>query len=246
MYHVSQISRPLTAVTVRFLKISDSAMSIVAGCAGIPKRTTWPPWRTIAERVLDRPERAGHLEHDAHPHALVLLGEPRADVLDLVEVHDGVRAQALRELDAGTGRGPRRAAAPRRRRARSRSRRARPARSRGSRPRAPRDPASTSRRRRSRTAPGGTRSPAAASSRSFVQTTDAGIDDVVGEAAVPVDAEDPRPLAHVRLPGPAVEADAARDVALGGDVRALLDARARSSRPRRPCRRARARASAAA
>ena len=48
MYHVSQIWRPLTAVTVRFLKMSDSAMSIVAGCDGILKRTTFPPWRTIS------------------------------------------------------------------------------------------------------------------------------------------------------------------------------------------------------
>ena len=47
MYQVSQISRPFTAETVRFLKISDSAMSIVAGRAGIPKSTTLPPCRTI-------------------------------------------------------------------------------------------------------------------------------------------------------------------------------------------------------
>jgi hypothetical protein len=37
VYHVSQISRPLTAVTVRFLKMSDSAMSIVAGRRGDPE-----------------------------------------------------------------------------------------------------------------------------------------------------------------------------------------------------------------
>src|SRR5687768_17464240 len=47
VYHVSQISRPLTALTVRFLKMRDSAMSIVAGREGIPKRTTLPPCRTI-------------------------------------------------------------------------------------------------------------------------------------------------------------------------------------------------------
>jgi hypothetical protein len=43
VYQVSQISRPLTALTVRFLKMSDSAMSIVAGCEGIPNSTTFPP-----------------------------------------------------------------------------------------------------------------------------------------------------------------------------------------------------------
>ncbi len=47
--------------------------------------------------------------------------------------------------------------------------------------------------------------------------------DVVGEPAVAIDAEDLRLLAHVRLPGAAVEADAAGDVALGGHVVALLD-----------------------
>jgi hypothetical protein len=38
---------------------------------------------------------------------------------------------------------------------------------------------------------------------------------VVGEPAVAVDSEDLRLLAHVRLAGPAVEADAAGDVTLG-------------------------------
>src|SRR4026207_1592375 len=47
--------------------------------------------------------------------------------------------------------------------------------------------------------------------------------DVVAGAAVAVDAEDLRLLAHVRLAGTAVEADAARDVAFGGHVVALLD-----------------------
>ena len=48
-------------------------------------------------------------------------------------------------------------------------------------------------------------------------------DDELGERAVAVDAEDLRLLAHVRLPGAAVEAHAAGDVALGGDVVAADD-----------------------
>ena len=40
-------------------------------------------------------------------------------------------------------------------------------------------------------------------------------DHVVGEPSVPIDAEDLRPLAHVRLARPAVEAGSARHVALG-------------------------------
>ena len=47
--------------------------------------------------------------------------------------------------------------------------------------------------------------------------------DEVGEPAVAVDAEDLRPLAHVRPAGPAVEAGSAGDVALGGHVVALRD-----------------------
>ena len=47
--------------------------------------------------------------------------------------------------------------------------------------------------------------------------------DVTREGAVPVDAEDPRALAHVRLAGAALEAHAAGDVALGRDVVADLD-----------------------
>ena len=52
--------------------------------------------------------------------------------------------------------------------------------------------------------------------------------DVVREAAVAVDSENARALAHVRAAGPAVEADPARDVALGGDVVALRDVRDRA------------------
>ena len=59
--------------------------------------------------------------------------------------------------------------------------------------------------------------------RSFCQITDAGHDHVLGEGAVAVDAEDLRLLAHVRLAGAAVEADAAGDVALGRDVVARRD-----------------------
>ncbi len=51
-----------------------------------------------------------------------------------------------------------------------------------------------------------------------------GHDDELGEGAVAVDAEDLRLLAHVRLARAAVEAHAARDVALGRDVVALRDA----------------------
>src|SRR6266540_273814 len=59
--------------------------------------------------------------------------------------------------------------------------------------------------------------------------------DVARERAVPVDAENLRPLAHVSVPGATVKAHAARDVALGRDevadsdvtdVRADLDDRA--------------------
>jgi hypothetical protein len=46
---------------------------------------------------------------------------------------------------------------------------------------------------------------------------------VLREGTVTVDAEDLRVLAHVRLPRPAVEAHAASDVALGGDVVARPD-----------------------
>src|SRR5439155_22195988 len=47
--------------------------------------------------------------------------------------------------------------------------------------------------------------------------------DVAGERAVAVDAEDARALAHVRVAGAALEAHAAGDVALRGDVVADRD-----------------------
>ena len=52
------------------------------------------------EGILDRAESAGHLEDDADPDALVLLEEPRRDVVHLVHVHDVVRAERPRELHA--------------------------------------------------------------------------------------------------------------------------------------------------
>ena len=60
-----------------------------------------------------------------------------------------------------------------------------------------------SRRRRCRTAPGASRSRAAASSRSFCQITRLRHGDVAREGAVAVDAEDLRALAHVRVAGAA-------------------------------------------
>ena len=54
MYQVSQISRPFTAVTVRFLKMSDSAMSMVAGRARDPEEDDVAAVPDDPERVLDR------------------------------------------------------------------------------------------------------------------------------------------------------------------------------------------------
>ena len=51
------------------------------------------------ERVLDRAQRARHLEDDAHADALVLLEEPAGHVLDRVDVDDRVRAERWRELE---------------------------------------------------------------------------------------------------------------------------------------------------
>ena len=93
MYHVSQISRPLTADTVRFLKMSDSAMSIVAGLRGDSEQHDVAAVAHDPERVLDRLQRAGHLEDDAHADSFVLLREPGGDVVDLGDVDDRVRAE---------------------------------------------------------------------------------------------------------------------------------------------------------
>src|SRR5581483_5596665 len=46
-YHVANTSRPFTARTWRFLKMSDSAMSSSTGEPGMQKRTTEPPFRTM-------------------------------------------------------------------------------------------------------------------------------------------------------------------------------------------------------
>ena len=222
VYHVSQISRPLTAVTVRFLKISDSAMSIVAGPRRNPEEDEVAAVPDDAERVLDRSQRAGHLEHDADSHSFVLLDEPRGDVVDLVDVHDRVGAERPRELhperDVIRGEEPPRAE---RLRDRDREEADRPATEDGH-----GSSGEILRRRREDGVPERLLQARdlGRELRAIVAPHDRGRDgDVVGEASVTIDAEDLRLLAHVRLPGSAVEADAARDVALRRDVVALLD-----------------------
>ena len=99
MYQVSQISRPFTAVTVRFLKMRDSAMSIVAGCEGMPKSTTFPLCRTISNAswiAFSAPDISKTMPH---ADALVLRGEPPGHVVDLPHVDDVLRAELLRELE---------------------------------------------------------------------------------------------------------------------------------------------------
>ena len=222
MYHVSQISRPLTAVTVRFLKISDSAMSMVAGRAGIPKRTTLPPCRTTSNASSIARSAPDISNTTPTPTPSFCSDEPRGDVLDLVDVHDRVGAERPRELHPErdvVGREEPPGAERLRDRDREEADRAAPEHGDGT-------AGEILRRRREHGV-----------AERLLQARDLGRElravvvpddrgrngDVVGEAAVPIDAEDLRLLAHVGLPGPAVEADAARHVALGRDVVALLD-----------------------
>ena len=116
------------------------------------------------ERVLDRPQRAGHLEDDAHADALVLLGEPGRDVVDLVHVHDRPprRASSRARCRNGTWSDAKQPARAERLRDRDREEPDRAAAEHGDRA-AGEVLRATSRRPRCRTAPAGTRSRAGAS-----------------------------------------------------------------------------------
>ena len=100
MYQVSQISRPLTALTVRFLKMSDSAMSMVAGRAGIPKSTTLPPCRTIPNASSIARSAPDISKTTPTPMPSFCSANHAGTSSDLVDVHDGVGAELPRQLHA--------------------------------------------------------------------------------------------------------------------------------------------------
>ena len=211
------------ACTVRFLKISDSATSIVDRPRRDPEQDDVAAVPDDPERVLDRAQRAGHLEDDVDADPLVLLEEPRRHVVAPRRRSRRRRRPSSARARAGTGRGRRRTS--------------RPAPNAFAiaivnSPTGPQPSTATARPARScvdvaKTAlPNGSwrRRDLGRKLRAVVAPDDRrGHGDVVGEAAVAVDAEDLRLLAHVRLARAAVEAHAAGDVALGRDVVALGD-----------------------
>ena len=162
--------------------------------------------------VLDR-RNSRHLEDDPHADALVVLDEPLGHELDSVDVDDVVRTELTGE------RYPVRDVIGREQTARTE----RPGEAMKS-PTGPHPRTATARPASSCVAVANTALPKGswrqASSggifRTVVLPYDGWRDDhVVGEPSVPIDAEDLRPLAHVRLARPAVEAGSARHVALG-------------------------------
>ena len=100
MYHVSQISRPFTALTVRFLKMSDSAMSIVAGSRRDPEQDDVAAVPHDPEGVLDRAS-VRLTSRRPRPRRLPSLCSTNhaRDVADLVDVHDVVRSDLACEVD---------------------------------------------------------------------------------------------------------------------------------------------------
>src|SRR5581483_1078418 len=169
------------------------------------------------ERVRDRPRRARHLEDDVEAVAVVPVEEPGGRVRRLVGVDDRARAHLLGEAEAERrpvgGDHDRRAG---RARDPDREQPDRPAAEHGDRAAgevllAGREDGVPERllerrdlRRKLR--------PVVPPDHGF------GDGDVACESALAVDAEDPGPLAHVRVPRAALEAHPAGDVALGGDV----------------------------
>jgi hypothetical protein len=174
------------------------------------------------ERVVDRFQRAGHLEHDAHPDVLVLLEEPRRYVLGLSDVHDVFGSELSGELEP-EGHVIRREQPPRAEGAGDRDREEpdRPAPEHGH--------GSAGEILRARRENGVAERLLEASDlrrelRAIVAPDDGRGDRYeVGKPTVAVDPEDQRLLAHVRPASAAVEARPARDVALGRDVVTLLD-----------------------
>ena len=173
-----------------------------------------------AERVLDRLQGAGHLEDDTHAHSLVLLSEPGGDVLDLANVDDRIRAEPARQVEAiGDVVRCEQPSGPERPRDGDREEPDRPAAE-------DRDRTSCEILRRrcedgvaerlleARDVRGQLRAVVLPDHRRRDRCE-------VGEAPVAIDAENLRVLAHVRLPGAAVKAHAAGDVALRRHVVAL-------------------------
>ena len=75
---------------IKNLLVAPLLLLCVGACATVPDDP---------ERVLDRLQRTGHLEHDADADALVLLCEPGWDIVHLAHVDDGVRAELEGEIE---------------------------------------------------------------------------------------------------------------------------------------------------
>ena len=222
LYQVANTSRPLTADTVRFLKMSASATSNSTGCAGMPKRITRPPLRTM---------------RNASP---IASGAP-----DISNTTSGCSPSFCSTNQAATSSTSRTSSA-----AWTPIFAARPSRN-GVRSDASTRPAPDARAMPMPNSPTGPQPRIATvfpATSSWLEREDGVPErllqrrdlrrqlraivlpdhrlrhgDVLRERAVAVDAEDLRALAHVRAAGTAVEAAAARDVALGRHVVADRD-----------------------
>ncbi len=219
-YQVAKISRPLTAETVRFLKISASATSSSTGWPGMPNSTTCPPFRTIrkasrtasAHRTSRRRRRGARLR-SRPSEARVRYRRRSRPVLD--RAHAGSELEAVGDDIRGEH--------------------------------SPGTERACEGNREQADGPAAQDADGLAGEVGVLDREDGvaerlleggdlggqlvavvlpehrlGYGDVLCEAAVAVDAEDPRAFAHVGAAGAAVEAAAAGDVALGGDEVALL------------------------